>query len=158
VLRAALETRPLTSLKHHTWRLLAGQNLPQDVFDSLRDAAPDGVIVERARADFVTLLKNCHLSVSQGGYNTIMEILLTRARAVAVPYAGGNESEQTLRTQLLAERGLLQVVREDELTPQRLAAAIERAISGPPPPAAALDMDGAAKSAGLVRKWIDIRG
>ena len=32
----------------------------------------DGVIVERARTDFPSLLMNCALSISQGGYNTVM--------------------------------------------------------------------------------------
>ena len=59
------------------------------------------------------------VSVSQAGYNTVMETLQAGARAVLVPFAAGSEEEQTIRAQLLAERGLVHVVEESALTPQR---------------------------------------
>jgi predicted glycosyltransferase len=113
----------------------------------------DGVVVERSRNDFTLRLRNCVLSVSQAGYNTVMETLQAGARAVLVPYAGGAESEQTSRARLLAGRGLVQVVEEDALTPAALAAAIDRAASAPRPAAGALDLDGARRSAALIRGW-----
>jgi len=82
-------------------------------------------VVERARNDFTLRLRNCVLSVSQAGYNTVVETLQAGARAVLVPYAGGGESEQTSRARLLAGRGLVQVVEENALAPQALAAAID---------------------------------
>ena len=81
--------------------------------EQLAAQASEGVIVERARNDFTLRLRNCVLSVSQAGYNTVMETLQAGARAVLVPFAGGGESEQTLRARLLAERGLVHVVEED---------------------------------------------
>ena len=75
--------------------------MDENVFRSVRDAAFGDVIVERARADFITLLKNCRRSISQGGYNTMMEVLATGAIGIAVPYAGGQETEQTMRVKLL---------------------------------------------------------
>jgi predicted glycosyltransferase len=108
------------------------------------------VIVERARADFTTLLANCALSISQGGYNTVMDVLAARVRAVIAPYAGGKETEQTLRAGLLRDRGALQVVWEDELSAGRLASAVEAALDGPRPDAAGIKTDGAAVSARLL--------
>jgi len=113
------------------------------------------VIVERARNDFTLRLRNCVLSVSQAGYNTVVEALRAGARAVLVPYAGGGESEQTSRARLLAGRGLVQVVEEHALAPQALAAAIERALAAPRPSAAQIDLDGARRSAELVRGWLE---
>jgi predicted glycosyltransferase len=92
--------------------------------------------------------------VSQAGYNTVLETLQAGARAVVVPFAGGTESEQTLRATLLAERGLLQVVEEAALTPATLAAAIDRAAARPRPAPGAIDLDGARRSAELLRKWL----
>jgi predicted glycosyltransferase len=147
LLEAAVAARPLTTLRDRTWRVLTGV-----------DAAPglqaDGVVVERARQDFTLRLKNCVLSVSQAGYNTVLETLQARARAVLVPYAGGGESEQTLRARLLSERGLVHLVEEDALQPATLAAAIDRAAAAPRPPAGALDLDGARRSAELMRRWL----
>jgi predicted glycosyltransferase len=152
LLEAALGARPLSSLAGRTWRILTGANFKG--FDSLKSRAGEGVIVEHARNDFTLRLKNCVLSVSQAGYNTVMETLQARARAVLVPFAGGAESEQTLRARLLADRGLVQVVGEESLTAATLAAAIDRAAAGARPAPGAIDLDGARKSAALLREWL----
>ena len=133
LLEAALAARPRTPLANAGWRLLAGANLPEPVFRSLAARAPDGVSVERFRPDFRRLLRSARLSISQGGYNTLMEVLDAGVRAVVVPYAGGLETEQTLRANLLAARGLVEVVGEEELGPGSIAAAVSRAFAKPPP-------------------------
>lgn len=143
LLRAALAARPLTSLADRTWRLLVGANMPEDEVEQLREAASstfspagggnriEGIVIEPARSDFAALLRNACLSVSQGGYNTLIETLCLADRAVVVPFAAGLETEQTRRAAVLAERGMIQVVPESGLGPQTLAAAIERALAGP---------------------------
>jgi predicted glycosyltransferase len=147
LVETAIAARPLTRLRSRTWRVLTG-------VDTAALPKADGIIVERARQDFTLRLKNCVLSVSQAGYNTVLETLQARARAVLVPYAGGGESEQTLRARLLSERGLVHRVEEDALQPATLAAAIDRAAAAPRPPAGALDLDGARRSAELMREWL----
>lgn len=147
LLCTAIAARAQTSLAELPWRLLAGQSLPEDVFAVLRAEAPVGVTVERARRDFTALLRNCALSISQGGYNTVMEVLASGARAVIVPYGGGNETEQTLRARLLAERGLLHQIPEDELSVASLAHAIEDVRLAPPLGGLGIDLAGARKSA-----------
>ena len=56
-----------------------------------------------------------------------------------------------------ARHGWAVVVREDELTPAVLAAAIDRAAAGPRPAAGMLLADGAAETARLVTGWLDAR-
>ncbi len=156
LLCTALKARLLTSVQDRTWRILVGYSMSDAVFDSLKKeevAGVPGVIVERARPDFVTLLKNSHLSISQGGYNTIMEVLATKANGIAIPYAGGQETEQTLRVRLLEERGLIRQIPEDELTVEGLAKAIDLAVSKPLNSSNAIDMAGAQKTANLVANW-----
>ena len=144
LLEAALAARPRTALAEAGWCLLAGANLAEPEFRSLADRAPPGVAVERFRPDFAALLRRARLSISQGGYNTLMEVLDAGLRAVVVPYAGGLETEQTLRANLLADRGLVEVVSEDELGAATLAAAIDRALAKPAPAGlASLDTSGA---------------
>lgn len=152
LLRAALAARPLTPLKDKRWRVLVGLKAPESEFEELRAAAGPGVIVERARGDFPSLLMNCVLSISQAGYNTIMEAMRAGCRCVVAPYAGGLETEQTLRARLLAERGALEIVPEQDVSPERIAAAVERALARPPA-AAKLRVDGARETAALVRRW-----
>ncbi len=153
LLRTALAARGLSILRGAPWRLLCGPNLDERAFDALTREAGAGVTVERARADFTSLLANCRLSISQCGYNTMMEVLSSGAPAIAVPYAGGWETEQTLRARLLAGRGLISALDEDALSPEVLARAIEGALSRPPASRGAPDMDGAGASARLIAGW-----
>ena len=154
LLRAALAARPLTTAATVPWRLLVGHNVAPEVFDDLRSASAPGITVERARSDFTQLLRNCLLSVSQGGYNTVMEVLDAGVRAVVVPYAGGLETEQTLRAERLGGRGVLHVLAEEALTPEHLARAVDDALRAPPPSAVALDTGGAASTARLLRERV----
>ena len=125
LLRAAIAARPLTSLKDRTWRLLVGANM-QTALD-----AGYGIVIEAARADFPTLLANATLSISQAGYNTVIETLSFADRAVLVPFATARETEQTRRAEVLAGRGMIQMVAARDLDAASLAAAIERALAGP---------------------------
>ncbi|MDQ2101613.1 glycosyltransferase family protein [Azospirillum isscasi] len=152
LLRAALALRASTGPGLDTpWRLLAGPDVPEEAFRTLAAEAPPGVLVERARPDFPALLRRCRLSISQAGYNTVLDVLQAGCRAVLVPFAAGSETEQAIRARLLEERGRLAVVEEATLTPRTLAEGVARALALPPPPAVALRLDGAATTARLLR-------
>jgi predicted glycosyltransferase len=86
-----------------------------------------------------------------------MEILAVGARAVVVPFADGNESEQTLRARLLVERSLVQAVDPSALTPQALAAAIDAAAAMALPPAQPFNLAGAATSARVLHEALQQR-
>jgi predicted glycosyltransferase len=145
---AAIAARPLSRYRDRPWRLITGRNLPADLAADIRvAAAAAGIVVEQFRADFPKLLQGCLLSVSQGGYNTVMELIAAGCPAVIVPFAEGSESEQGLRGRLLADRGILQLVEPEALTPARLAAAIDQASA---PAALSLDLDGAAGTARIL--------
>lgn len=147
LIEAALAARPLTTLKELGWRILVGHNLPEAKFHAYREAAPAGVLVERARPDFLALLARCRLSISQAGYNTVMEVLAAGPPAVVVPFAAGAEREQSLRAELLARRGLLSVAEEAGLDGPGLARAIEAALGLGSSASARPAMNGAAKTA-----------
>lgn len=157
LLQAALAARPLSPLAAAPWRLLAGPDLPEAEVRALGAAAPAGVTVERARPDFPALLARCALSISQAGYNTVMDLLQARCRAVLVPFAAGGETEQPTRARLLAARGLATVVAEATLGPDTLADGIRRALAAPPPPAFAIDLDGAAATARRIAEAVRAR-
>jgi predicted glycosyltransferase len=149
LLEAALASRRSGCLAELPWRLLAGTNLPEADFAALRADLPAGVAVERFCYNFVGLLRGCRVSVSQAGYNTVLDILAARAHAVLVPFAAGRETEQLMRAERLAALGAAELVRENELSPQSLAAAIERAAAREPA-TVAIDTGGAAKTARLI--------
>ena len=154
LLRLAIDARQYSSLKNATWRLLVGHNISSADFEQLCKHAGGGVVVERNRSDFSTLLKNCAVSVSQAGYNTVMDVLKTKTRAVLVPYAMSGEKEQILRTQQLEKVGAVVGLFPENLTAESLAQAIDTAAKKKPP-SVDVDMNGDLKSAALLRAWLD---
>ncbi len=111
------------------WRLLIGANRPDSAIRDLAEDAPPNLCVERARPDFRQLLAGAAASVSQAGYNTVMDILAAGAPAVLVPFASQQETEQTLRAEKLAALGLAVHLPETTLTPGLLQAAVEKAMA-----------------------------
>lgn len=146
---AAVEARRRGCLADHSWRILAGSALSDADLAGIRAAAPPGLVVERFRRDFASLLRRCHVSVSQAGYNTALDILAAKTRAVLVPFAAERETEQLIRAEHLAARGAAVLLRESELSAASLAAAIERAAASEPA-TIALDTGGARRSAALI--------
>jgi predicted glycosyltransferase len=153
LLRTAIETRRRGCLANLRWRLLAGPNLPEPEFAALAAGLPDGVVLERYRSDFPQMLRRCRVSVSQAGYNTVLDILAARAAAVVVPFASGRETEQSLRAERLAARGVLELLPENQLSPEQLASAMTRAMFTRPA-TIAIDTGGALRSAGLIADMI----
>ena len=154
LLNAALAARRDGCLADAPWRLLTGANLPEAEYAALCRSAPAGVTVERFRPDLPALLRQCRVSVSQAGYNTVLDILLARARAVLVPFAAERETEQLMRAERLAALGAAVLVRESDLSPATLATAIERAAARQPA-RVMVNTDGAANSARIIAALID---
>ncbi len=149
LLFAAVAARPMTPLAGHVWRFLAGPNLPAADFERLGAMADARTIVERFRPDFPARLQTAALSISQAGYNTMMDVLGSGVRAIVVPYEAKGETEQRLRSEILASRRLLTVVPEADLSAARLAVAVTEAI-GRPAASIRIDRSGAATTARLV--------
>jgi predicted glycosyltransferase len=152
---AALAARPLGPLAAAPWRILVGEHFPEAAFDELRRRARDGVAVERSRPDFQRLLARCRLSISQAGYNTVVEVLQAGRPAVVVPFAAGSETEQSLRAELLSKRKLVAAVPEAGLSGESLDRGVRQALAlatrGPAP---GIAMDGAQKTAAILRRML----
>lgn len=151
LVEAALGARALGACTELPWRVLLGANFPEARLQDLRKAAPRGVTLERARRDFRALLAACRLSISQAGYNTLLEVLQARVPAVVVPFAGGEETEQSLRAERFEALGELVVVAEAELSAATLAAATAAALNRPREGSGLpLDLGGAQRSAEII--------
>ncbi|HEX2430262.1 MAG TPA: glycosyltransferase [Aestuariivirgaceae bacterium] len=155
--QTALEARALTPLAARRWLVITGPNAPDGLTATLMSKLQDGDAVVPFRSDFLGLLAQAQLSISQAGYNTCGDLLRTGCPAVLVPFAAGGEREQTLRAGRLAERGLAVTVDEASLDARRLAEAIGRAVAGGRRSAAGIDLDGADRTAGLIKKAVGIR-
>lgn len=150
LLRAAIAARPRTRFAASPWLLVGGQNLPAPALAGLRAELPDGCVLTGYHADLARLMGQCTVSVSQAGYNSVVEGLAAQARMVLVPFAAGAEDEQEQRARRLQELGIAERVSERELNGPDLAAAIDRVAARPRPDAGRFAFDGATRTAAIV--------
>jgi len=141
---------PDLPLADRPWRLVTGHHMPKSALAEIEAAVPANAAIERSVPNLPELMARAALSVSQAGYNTLLELLAARTRAVVVPYEGGVETEQRLRADLLADVGALEVVAEDALSAETLGAAMERARARSRDAVPSVDLDGARKTAAYV--------
>ncbi len=148
LLRTSLAARPLSRLSSAHWRLITGPNLPESDRNALKSTR--GVKISTYAEDFKNILCSAAVSVSQAGYNTVMDLMVSRTKSVLVPFSQYGETEQSVRAALLARRGLFQVLPEGDLTPNSLGQAIDAAYDGPAPHPSGMDLDGAATTARIM--------
>ncbi|WP_377297023.1 glycosyltransferase family protein [Rhizobium sp. SGZ-381] len=156
LVEAALDARDILS-DDRSWCLIAGPNMPAEAFDRLSARADKHVALVRFRTDFPSLLMNAELSISQAGYNTVCDLLLATCGCVLVPFASGGETEQTMRAEKLASLGFAEVVGEQQLSGETLAAAIGRVRQRPARPQISILMDGAETTTALIGQQLDAR-
>ncbi|MBJ6126272.1 glycosyltransferase [Microvirga splendida] len=150
--RAALEAAHL--IPERPWRILVGRGVAEEDFQALRNSAPAHAAVERARPDFRALLSGAEISVSQAGYNTVVDLLRCGVKSVLVPFEAGHETEQRLRAERLKSLGLASIVPEDELSGRRLVDAILHGLSQPLSSPQAISIDGARQSVVIAESLI----
>ncbi len=133
--------------------VFTGPFLDQGDFDRLSTYADDRLSVSRFTADYAQYLAAADLSISMAGYNTCMDILASGVPAWVWPFE--QNREQRLRAEHLARRGVLQILENADLTPNRLAEKINavplRSFSALSiRPAAGIDINGAVRTAAIL--------
>ena len=151
--RCVLEARALLA-DPPPMRLIAGPFLPEAQWQTLaaRVAGQSGVELLRHVPDMVAEMRIARASISQCGYNSALDIVGAAVPALVVPYETGSENEQRTRADRLAALGAMQMLPAAELTPARMASAIEALFAFTPRPAA-LDLRGAEHTATLLAGW-----
>lgn len=148
LLAAAAEAYSWNRKAGGRWLLVGGSHLPESELEQLRTSP--GVEVARHRDDLPALMRTAGVSVSQAGYNTVVEGLQGGARMVLVPFARGGEDEQSRRAAMLAKRGLAVTLTEQEVTAETLLEAIARAAALPRPRYDPAAFHGASRSADII--------
>ena len=152
LLEAAIGARKHSKFCDVVWHVLAGPNLAKENFLRLKRLAPFGITVERYRYDFRTLLAQSAVSVSQAGYNSVADILMTETPSVLVPFDVDGETEQPLRAKKLAKMGRVKVVESHCLSPKTLAAAVNEADKLNPKKWPLFNLEGAKISVNTLRE------
>jgi predicted glycosyltransferase len=134
-------------------RLIAGPFLPEPHWRALQHGVQGlaGVELLRQVPDMVAEMRRARASISQCGYNTALDILVSRVPGLVVPYATATENEQGERAARLASLGVLQRIEPAGLDAARMADAIG-ALLNFRPAVARLGLEGAADSARRLRR------
>ena len=140
-------------------RLIAGPFLPEREWRALRDAARGrrGLQLRRTTPDLLAELRTAAGSVSQCGYNTVLDVLRARVPALVVPFAAGREDEQTRRAARLASLDAVRFLEAGRVDGATLGAEIRALVDFRPAPLL-LDLDGAHVTARIVADALARRG
>ena len=112
--------------------IFTGPFMPQTQYDALERLCKGGPFhIDRFTSHFLHWMRCADLSISRAGYNTCMNILETRTRAILVP--GSLVSDQEFRAHRLSELGLVNTLLPQNMTPDKMAKAIVNALSSAPP-------------------------
>jgi predicted glycosyltransferase len=133
-------------------RIVAGPFLPEPQWQALQTlAAPlAGVTLLRHVGDLAAEMRAARASISQCGYNTALDLVVSEVPALVVPYGTVTENEQQHRAQRLAALGAVLCFSENTaLGGESLADSIEHLLHFAPQPAA-LSLGGAECSAELL--------
>lgn len=109
--------------------------------------------VHQSIKDSMSLIHASDVVVSMAGYNTLSEILRFKKPAVVVPRSGPS-AEQTMRTRIFSNRGLITALEQHALTPDSLAKAIVGALEKQTCCSSYPDMDGVEKVSDFLLKMI----
>ena len=130
-------------------QLFTGPFMDPDEFMQIAEKAQTDIHVHRFTKNFVDCLTNADVSVSMAGYNTCMDILTTKVPALVWPYP--KDQEQNIRAKRLARFGVLHVLNDEDLHPDRLVLRLKQMLSKDATSSVNIDLNGAVNTA----KWIE---
>jgi predicted glycosyltransferase len=121
-----------------------------------RAAGRSNLTVVTFADDLIDIVQAANVVVTMGGYGSVRDVLAFGKRPIVVPRAG-NYAEHRIRAASLARLGLATVVAADELTPERLAAAIQAELTSDSSPPRMLEFNGLRRVVDVLVDLLDRR-
>lgn len=146
LLEATARTARMKDNHNLCFRMFTGPYCDPDVHQKLVREAPANLVVDRFTDSFVDWLAAADLSISMAGYNTTMNVLAAGTPALMLPF--GQNHEQRLRIERLADQHPIRMLKEGELTADKLSRIIKDQLRYPGYHSA-VDLDGAAQTCSL---------
>jgi predicted glycosyltransferase len=157
LIRCAIAASALLSKElPHRLLIFTGPYLSETEYQELQTLTADNPIItlRRYTTNLTAVLRRAALSLSLAGYNTCLNLIVSGTRAIVYPFTGNNNQEQTIRAEKLRALGLVEIIREAELQPERLAALMRPMLSQPRVNTVALNLNGVSRSAITLKKLI----
>lgn len=128
LLKASIRTAPL--LPDYQFLIALGAKATSAELAELQGlTASANVSIVPFLQDYQQQLLQSALSISMGGDNTLIEVISAHTPGLAYPYPGN--SEQAVRIQKLADKGLIHALTSADLVPEKLRTKILAALSSP---------------------------
>jgi len=139
-------------LRNEQFEIFTGPFMPDADYARLAAKAAEfaNVSLSRFTSDLPGKMTRADLSVSMGGYNTVMDVLAANVRALVYPEVGNSDNEQRIRAEKLAGMGAIEILETSDLTPDSLAVRIREALRKPAS-RISLDMNGAERTRQIIR-------
>lgn len=158
LLEAILSANPILkrSLPHKI-HCFAGPFMAEAEFERLKTIAAeqDNVMIRRFTPRLTQYMQQADLSVSLGGYNTIMNILQTKVRSLVLPSLNEHQAdEQSIRAQNLAQLGIIGLLQPQDLEPAILAEKIITRLNAKTPDNN-FNLSGAATTANKLKELLN---
>ncbi len=131
LLRAAIwAARRYPERLPYTFEVYAGPVAPAAVYEDLCALSEGAANIHVARftPDLGARLRGAMLSISMGGYNTVLDLLGTGIPSLIYPEYGNGDNEQEVRAERLEKMGAADVLCAEDLHPARLTEAITRVL------------------------------
>jgi len=132
--------------------IFTGPFMDHTEFEKLSARATAGIRIQRYTRRFLDYLYAADLSISLAGYNTCMNLLVTRVPALIFPYT--RQREQPMRVDKIKEFLPMEILNLSQVDALRLSECIIQSLdhkkSKEP---LSIDMNGAANSAGFLGRW-----
>lgn len=156
LLDSLVEAAPiLQRIVPHQIQIFTGPFFPEAKFAQMQLLASTqpNISIQRYTPNLLAYMEKADISISMGGYNTTMNILTTRVRAMMLPFVGNGDLEQTIRSQKLERLGILDVIHPADLEPQKFALKIVKCLMKIPKPIK-IDLNGVDKTAGFLKNLV----
>lgn len=151
LIEAVLKTAPL--LPDLVFRIKRSPYFPASAHALLDQAASEQIRIEPFSTDFEADLREVALSISMGGYNTVMNVLNTSTPALIWSYDANHE--QRLRGELLKEKGYLDLIEQEDLDRPEVFAKKIRARLESNYPAKSLNLSGGENTARILKSLFE---
>ena len=138
---------------------ITGPLMDPDQREHLRaQACGLGARVITCAEDLPSFINAADLVITMAGYNSLCEVVSLRKKALVVPRLGPR-AEQRMRAELFQQKGLIDVLNPQEVSPKNLAQRISEDLERTDLPLAdtAIDMSGARNAAGRLSGLIGER-
>ncbi|MBL41693.1 MAG: hypothetical protein CMM49_03415 [Rhodospirillaceae bacterium] len=105
------------------WRIIIGineSNFNKKEYYKLAKELGGNIVFEKFSKNFHRHLQNCLISINQGGYNTLMEIISGRVKSIIIPFSEDIKSDQIIRAGHYSYLNYIKIIQENELSPSKL--------------------------------------